>query len=789
MFACCCKRRKDAESKPLLREERPQTRYSSLERLAEGVGALNSGKLPSQDQFSALLQQILRSSVLTDLPGTPGLALHVRKLIDALLRLGLEKNYDDKLQDLWWLASQTDDLTLETQLLVDGEPLQFDNDINRDALKLVQSLKSLSKLALTSSAFRMFLSDILATTRETISEAATQVGQVAGQVQAAAVDIAKTAELSDVAAVRERVDNSLMDVQTSVGVAHENIGTLGDDSADRARDIVVGRVQELVSQARQNPEHRAAIATIIRLSRKYSQKLSALSQHDKDDVNAQLDISEPLYNAISDVKVLLERLASNHSLDPLLAALTASITDILEAPEGPIRRYLSEIASWFSRALAEPHFATSRLGTRTAEQLYDSGRALLAAESNAKWARDIRALVAETQTFFNALESDKATQRFIGALHRVSTTLTGLVSSARTRRNALLRDAFGWLIPRLLRSLRALPMPRIEFQNPTIDLALDLLLLSSDTSLAPDHIRVENYNEVILDMTGAETTPHTSSRTSIHVDGVRCTMSGIGYYVNYKGLVPYADEGLLDIDAGEGLAVDLELETREEERASPGEPLFRLLDATVSIPGLSFGIRKSTHWILNTLLVQPLATPIVRVLVQRAFKQQAAQTIEWADRLVSAVVEDADRRASGQAPTMEDYWKSLLVMAPAFFESRGSAPVNTESHLAPTMKGVVKTTTAVPDADDSEAEAEETVLAIGVAAQLFPDRGLPEDAVEAAANEAATEIRGAVEHTAELAGEAVRVREELERSEARKAKRERFEQHRGGWRSTAFDLE
>ncbi|KAJ7054345.1 hypothetical protein C8F01DRAFT_1063710 [Mycena amicta] len=728
--------------------------------------------------------------------------------MDALLRLGLEKNYDDKLQELLWLASvQADEFKLNPQVLVDGSPLRIDpgasNEINRDAVQFLQSLKSLSKLALTSSAFRMFLSDIVATTRETISEAASQIGDVAAQVQAVAIDIATTAELGDVSATRERAADSYADVRGSVGHAHRNIGTLGEDSAERARDIVVGRIQELIAQARQNPQHKAAIQTIIVLSRKYSQKLAAIVQSSGQTVDIETDMSTPLYNAILDFKIILERLASNHSLDPLLHALALSITDVLDAPDNArseIRQYFSNVESWFNRALDEPHFSTSALGTRIAEELYDAGRVLLASEANTQWAKDIRKLVVEAQSFMHALESDTTTQRFIHSLHGVSTALSALVSSARARRDTLLRDGLTWFLPRILRSIHALPMPRIEFQNNTLDLALDFLLLtgaSSSTTLSPDHIRVENWNEVVVDMTEGASA-QTSSRTRLHIDGIRCRMHGLGWYIKYKGLIPYADEGLLDIDvgqpgvAGQGLAVDLELETSQEERDNPGEPLFRLVDASVSVPGLSFVIRQSKHWILNALLVQPLATPVVRFLLQRTFKQEAEKAVVWADRLLSAVLEEAERinarRPTREAhPTIEDYWTAMLITAPAFFESRESVAVTTQTHVEPTMQGVIHTTTAVPD--NGQGTPEESLLAVGIGAQLFPDHGLPSDAAQVA-QEAAKEIQNAVQAGADTAkDEAVRLRAGIERSEAHKADRELFERYRAGWKSTAFDLD
>lgn len=120
-------------------------------------------------------------------------------------------------------------------------------EISEDAADFLQSLKTLSKLAITSSAFRMLMSDILVTTREVVAEAAIEIGEVASQVQAAAADVAKTAELDNLTTegLKGKAEESYSGIQQSVGHAHRNLGTLGDDSADQIRDIVVGRVQEV----------------------------------------------------------------------------------------------------------------------------------------------------------------------------------------------------------------------------------------------------------------------------------------------------------------------------------------------------------------------------------------------------------------------------------------------------------------------------------------------------------------------------------------------------------------
>ncbi|KAF7350504.1 hypothetical protein MVEN_01356000 [Mycena venus] len=816
-FWSCCRRDKSAEKAPLLPKSRPveESPHSVFEKFADIFGAVNSGKLPSSNQVAGLLQHALRSELLREpgntLPTHGGplsqqgitLVFEIRELIDSVLRIGLEKNYDNKLQDLLYQSSRSSDpMKVSGELLVDGSPLELDGsssqEISEDADDLMQSLKTLSKLAITSSAFRMLVSDILATTREVVAAAAIEIGEIASQVQAAAVDVAKTAELENLTAegLKGKAQESYSGIQQSVAHTHRNIGTLGDESVEKVRDIVVARVQEVIIQAHRNPEHQAAISTILVLLHKYSRKLTAVAESAEEPImiNTQVDVSTPLYEAVVDFKILLERFASGHSLDPFLRMFKATIADGEE-----VKRYFADLGRWFERAMAEPRFAASRLGTRTLEELYDAGRLLLASEANAQWARDLRLLVAEAQSFVHALESDVATQRLIKSIQSVLSALRGLAQDAlssgasakRKWRDELLKDALGWLVPRVLKSLRQLPMPRVEFQNSMFDVAVDALLLTSastSASLAPDHIWVQNWNEVRVDM-AADASPETSSRTRVHIDGMRCAAHGFGYYFKYKGALQYSDEGVLDVDVGrpeiigQGLTVDLEIETTQQERDTPGEPLFRLVDVNVSIPGLAFMIKHSKHWILNNVVLQPLAAPIVRLVLQKILEQQIRNAA-----------------GTGESPSVEDYWNAAFLTAPAFVETRDPGPP-VETHTEPTFKGIIHTTTTLAEDPSASSSPEETIVAIGGGAQLFPHKGGPYGVEEVTAGEVAREavdeIQEAVNQSAgktkEVIGvvedEAVRIRGDFERAEERKVDRERFERRRGGWRSHAFDLD
>lgn len=69
------------------------------------------------------------------------------------------------------------------------------SEVSNDTTKLVKSIKSIARLILTSSAFRLLLSDLFASARELLAQTAAEVGAVALQVQITAEGVERAANI------------------------------------------------------------------------------------------------------------------------------------------------------------------------------------------------------------------------------------------------------------------------------------------------------------------------------------------------------------------------------------------------------------------------------------------------------------------------------------------------------------------------------------------------------------------------------------------------------------------
>jgi len=567
---------------------------------------------------------------------------------------------------------------------------------------------------------------------------------------------------------------------------------------------------QIMDRAHRDPALHRALRAILFLLRKYTAKArtlsDALSEADAPKITPVIWADPPLASGFDDLKILLERIASGHSLHPALHHLSLVATDIANLSakathdsEGrhELGLYLGRLSVWFDHALEDSRYVFSAEGQQEASGLYTSGRLLVqqASEIHAEWLENIRGLADALDTFVSAIQSDRTTQRLIRALDTFSTDFAMFVSDAavtgpatvreteRTWRKQLQHDILVWLVPRVLRVVKTIPMPRVEYTSRSLDAAIDALLVSASgantpaaASLVPDRIRIANYSEIQVQMHEEDQQStwlpgHASGRTSaytrtrVHVDGMRVAARDIAYYVRYKGwrdLIGYEDQGLLSIEVGErqargqGLSIDVELEFEGEQdtgRADPHsalldsvgdamaeESLFRVTDVKVDVPGLQFSIDRSRYWILNKALLQPLAGAAARTAASYVLAQQIRTVLESCGRLGARVKRKAEELCDQQKssvqdtsrPSFENYWQAILqdVGAPASKGDGSNAGEENNEHVetttTATLKGVVRTTVTQPLPEASHPPTpDETVLAVGIAPQILPGKGGP----------------------------------------------------------------
>lgn len=528
-------------------------------------------------------------------------------------------------------------------------------------------------------------------------------------------------------------------------------------------------------------------------------------------------------------------MASGHSLDPLFDKSFQCIVVISNTPKDnaiDANAYFTKVGKWLDRALSDTQFVDSKEGRQEAADLYDEGKNL--ANSDGGLSAHLHDVFSELDGFIAALKEDRSTMNLINSIHTLGVDISSFTQTTASETASAAvhwkRQLVVWLIPRILRAMKSAPMPRVEMTSLEIDAAIDAMLLTVSAgaaSLLPDSIVVQEWTEIrvapgfgLADDADVQST----TRMRIHVDGLRVAAYGVGYFAHYKmggrSWLGYEDEGLLDVvigqpgTDGDGLKMDIELETSFGNGANDTglEPIFKVLDVQVDVPGLSLAIHQSRHWLLNTLFITPFAGPVGRLAARYVLRQQVQSALEMLEKALRGLKKGAEDKAreDGQRGDVEfkHWWSTFLNQFGTFGssidgegdqdEDEPEQDVYTETHTSATMTGIVRTTVTQvePEPGQEVPDPTETSLAIGIGAQLLPGKAQPElddiPSVTGIANIALQEVDEAVEDAKDVVkdgvSEAVGFRRNLEAAGERMEVREVVEKKRNGWKSRAFDF-
>ena len=580
----------------------------------------------------------------------------------------------------------------------------------------------------------------------------------------------------------------------------------------------------MIIRAHSSPRYKAALRTIFTLLQKYSERASEVasvaatdvSGGDKSGVRVEPWVwtDESLSVVLADLKVLLERAASGHSIDPLLQTLRTCVQDFVGSLANPdLTEYFADLKKWVDQSLTDPKYSASRAGRQMIDELHDRGRALFSEDT--KFGQNFRLLVCLADDLLNKISQDHVTNRVVCAIDRFFADSAILFQEQPYQvGRELRRDLLFWLLPRFLRIVRSLPIPRVELISDAVEVALDSIILTSPTSLRslmPDSIHVTNHNDLHITQCGD---PHRENFVRLRVEGLRMAIQDLEYYFQYKGIIGYEDEGLISIYAGDehgqGLNFEVDLEFDTDIDPTKVEYGFKVLKVDTAVSGLHFSIDESKHWIFNKLLLQPLAGPVVRKMFERVASGYIRDGLEAISRFVADVGRDAvEKAAPGVKPDFDEYWSALLKRlnssnhhpSPHPGESREYAP-KVVSHTEATLRGIIRTTETEHASNGDAGESEVTTMAIGVAPQILPGKAvIPANRTDKAVQEGRNvieEVEGAVEQVKNTAEELVEsVPTESQARTVYDHSRRRVDERRNaetvgknldGWRSDAFNL-
>lgn len=188
---------------------------------------------------------------------------------------------------------------------------------------------------------------------------------------------------------------------------------------------------------------------------------------------------------LTSLKLLIERFANGTSSDDLFDSINILYRDADRDPK--LKSWFQNVDAYIRKCLQQQGYIMEDRATEEWNELYDNGNFLL----RERYRNHTDRIVDEVKFLAEQFDEDPMNQRFSQSLQKLFHDLGNDEFGRPTFKPHLVKDLTEIIIPGALRSLHYVPIPRIEYSDPTIDAVIENLVIESD-NLMPNIIEIAN---------------------------------------------------------------------------------------------------------------------------------------------------------------------------------------------------------------------------------------------------------------------------------------------------------
>ena len=188
---------------------------------------------------------------------------------------------------------------------------------------------------------------------------------------------------------------------------------------------------------------------------------------------------------LTSLKVLIERFANGTSSDDLFDSINTLYRDADRDPH--LKSWFQHVNAYIRKCLKQQGYIMEDRATEEWNQLYERGNFLL----RERYRNHTDRIVDEVKFLGDQFDKDAMNQRFSQSVQKLFNDLGNDEFGKPTFKPHLVKDLTEVIIPGALRSLHYVPIPRIEYSDPTIDAVIENLVIESD-NLMPNLIEIAN---------------------------------------------------------------------------------------------------------------------------------------------------------------------------------------------------------------------------------------------------------------------------------------------------------
>ncbi len=346
---------------------------------------------------------------------------------------------------------------------------------------------------------------------------------------------------------------------------------------------------------------------------------------------------------LTSIKTLLERFANSTSADDLVDSINAIYRDADKDPE--LKGWFKSLDRYVRKCLKEQGFIMQDAATEEWNQLSDKGNSLL----RDRYKDHTNRVLDEFKFFGLQFDEDAQNKRFAASMQKLFNDLGNDQNGKPTFKTHLVKDLSSVIVPGIFESVRYVPIPRIEYTDPMVDMIVENLIIESD-NLTPNSFEFGSDNYFRW---GRKTvTSKNKNKVMVSVSGVQMDLKDVSYYVNKKqGFPSLKDTGVMDIFmGGSGFSFKIAMETADK---SDRQHFFKINTVTVDIKSLTIKLKQSKHKTLFNIF-RPLMFAILRPAVGKVLEKLIKDQVHNADAKAYAVYQEAERASKAARNSPED---------------------------------------------------------------------------------------------------------------------------------------
>ncbi|KAF4627257.1 hypothetical protein G7Y89_g10895 [Cudoniella acicularis] len=446
------------------------------------------------------------------------------------------------------------------------------------------------------------------------------------------VDAQRGAE-NGAATLRQRASENVPDEAKDKAREHRERAKnyLSKTMPEERRDQTIWRLKKLVVEIQSHPDYQQAINTLLNLAETYAGHANTVGQQSTGTVKgAHTDNS--LQNAEADLKTLIERFANSTSTDDMFDSLNNIYRDADQDPE--LKSWFKNIDAYIRKCLQQQGYTMEDRATDEWNELYDRGNFLL----RDRYRNHTDRILDEIKFLADQFDQDPQNKRFAESMNKLFTDLGNDENGKPTFKPHLVKDLSEVIIPGIFESLRYVPIPRIEYSDPTIDAVIENLVIESD-NLMPNIFEVTNDNFFRWGRKGIANKNRNAVQVS--VSGIQMDLRDVSYYVKRKqGTPKISDLGVADIYlGGTGFSFKMKMSTAAK---NDRQNFFKVDKVDVDVKNFNIKLKQSKHKLLFAIF-KPLMLKVMRPALQKALEKVIKDKVHELDSLCYQIKLEADR--------------------------------------------------------------------------------------------------------------------------------------------------